>query len=44
MDLLGEQALAADLGEAAILHSIARGADDVLIHPFRMHCPKPVNA
>ena len=27
VDLLGEQALAADLGEAAVLHRVACGAD-----------------
>ncbi len=31
VDLLGEQTLAADLGEAAVLHRIARRADHVLL-------------
>ena len=29
MDLLGEQALAADLGQAAVLDAVAGGADDL---------------
>ena len=31
MDLFGEQALAADLGEAAVLHPVAGGADHVFL-------------
>jgi len=31
VDFLGEQALAADLGERAVLHGVAGGGDDVLV-------------
>ena len=31
VDLLGEQALAADLGQAAVLHRVAGGADRMLL-------------